>query len=222
MSSGSSAYPDGGQAGPGDVRGHALGNLVLAGLMDVTGDVQAAVDEAARLLGATGRVVPATYERVVLAAETAGGAIEGQTAVMRSPSIRRVSLVPPAPAAAPAAVAAIAGADQVVLGPGSLYTSVLAAAAVPGVATALRCTAARRVYVANLRPQAAETEGYDVSDHVAALLAHGVPVDVVLCDTSGIDLGAVPVPVVDVSLARANGLAHDADQLAEALADLLG
>lgn len=207
---------------PGDCRGHALGNLVLAGLMEVTGDVQAAVDEAARLLGAVGRVVPATYTPVVLAAETAGGAVEGQTAVMRTAAIRRVSLVPPDPEPAPAALAAIAVADQVVLGPGSLYTSVLAAASVPGVAAAIRDTSARRVYVANLRPQAAETEGYDVGDHVAALEAHGIPVDVVLCDTSAMALGAPGVPVVDRPLARANGLAHDVDKLAQALADLLG
>lgn len=207
--------------GPREVRGHALGNLVLAGLMDVTGDVQAAVDEAAALLGAVGRVVPATYASVVLAADTAEGAVEGQVAVMRSPHIRRVSLVPPDPPAAPAAVGAIEAADQVVLGPGSLYTSVLAAAAVPGVADALRRTAARRVYVANLRPQAAETEGYDVAAHVAALAAHGVPVDVVLCDTAGIALGQPGVRVVDVPLAKPNGLAHDADRLAEFLVDLL-
>lgn len=208
--------------GPGDCRGHALGNLVLAGLMEVTGDVQVAVDEVARLLGAVGRVVPATYTPVVLAAETAGGPVEGQTAVMGSVAIRRVSLLPPDPEASPAAVAAIAAADQVLLGPGSLYTSVLAAAAVPGVAAALRETGARRVYVANLRQQEAETEGYDVGDHVAALQAHGVPVDVVLCDTAGIALGSPGVPVVDRPLARPNGLAHDADRLAQALSDLLG
>lgn len=207
---------------PGAGRGHALGNLVLAGLMDVAGDVQAAVDEAARLLGAAGRVVPATYEPVVLAAETAAGAVEGQTAVMRSARIRRVSLVPPNAAAAPAAVAAIEAADLVVLGPGSLYTSVLAAAMVPGVADALQRTGARRVYVANLRPQAAETEGYDVGHHVAALGAHGIPVDVVVCDTAGIAGGVLDVPVVDTALARPNGMAHDPVRLAHALQPLLG
>ncbi len=215
----------GGPAGPGapdSQRGHALGNLVLAGLLAVTGDVQAALDEAAALLQAAGRVVPASAEAVVLGAEAACGAVEGQTAVMRTARIRRLTLRPADPPASPAAVAAIAGADQVVLGPGSLYTSVLAAATVPGVAAALRRTRARRVYVCNLRPQVAETEGYDVADHVAALAAHGVPVDVVLCDTSGIALGSPTVPVVDRPLAKANGLAHDAGQLAKALADLVG
>ena len=207
---------------PANRRGHALGNLVLAGLLAVTGDVQAAVDEAAALLQAAGRVVPVSYEPVVLAAESAGGAVEGQTAVMRTARIRRMTLRPADPPAAPAAVAAIAAADQVILGPGSLYTSVLAAAMVPGVAAALRATSARRVYVCNLRPQAAETEGYDVSDHVAALAAHGIPVDVVLCDTAGIGLGSPGVPVVQRPLAKASGLAHDPAQLAKALADLVG
>lgn len=213
---------DGASTADGDHRGHALGNLVLAGLLAVSGDLQVAVDEAAALLGAVGRVVPATDRPVVLVADAEGGQVAGQTAVMRTARIRRVSLEPAHPVASPEAVAAIERADQVVLGPGSLYTSVLAAAAVPAVAEALRATAAQRVYVANLRPQPAETAGYDVGDHVAALAAHGIPVDVVLCDTTAIALGQVTVPVVDRPLAKANGLAHDDGRLATALADLLG
>ena len=96
----------------------------------------------------------------------------------------------PADVSAPAeALEAIAHADQVVIGPGSLYTSVLAALAVPEMTEALAKTSARRVYVANLRPQRSETAGYDVARHLAALLDHGVIVDAVLCDTSGIALG---------------------------------
>jgi len=207
-----------------DLGGHALGNLVLTGLLAVTGDVQAAVDEAARLLGAVGRVVPATYEPVVLAAEAACGAVEGQSNVARTPKIRRLSLVPVDVAAASAAVAAIAAADQVVLGPGSLYTSVLAAASVVGISAALRGARAQRVYVANLRPQPGETEGYDVADHVAAMLAHGIEVDLVLYDGALIDLGTLPTGVraVDRPLAKPNGLAHDSRQLAQALVDLVG
>lgn len=206
-----------------DLGGHALGNLVLAGLLAVTGDVQAAVDEAGRLLRAAGRVVPATYQQVVLAAEAAGGAVKGQSNVARTPRIRRLSLVPADAAASPVAVAALERADQVVLGPGSLYTSVLAAAAVPGIRQAVVQTAATRVYVANLRPQPGETEGYDIADHIAALSAHGIEVDVVLCDSRGIALGPTAgVPVVDRPLAKAHGLAHDPDQLAKALVDLVG
>jgi len=205
-----------------DGRGHALGNLVLAGLLAATGDLQRAVDEAARLLGAVGRVVPVTDQTVVLVADTEDGPVAGQTAVMRTASIRRVAVEPASVTASATAIDAIGKADQVVLGPGSLYTSVLAAAVVPGVREALRSSRAQKVYVANLRPQAAETAGYDVADHVAALAAHGIAVDVVVCDTAGIALGALDVPVVDRPLARPNGLAHDPDRLASVLADLLG
>jgi uncharacterized cofD-like protein len=192
------------------------------GLLTATGDLEVGLDEAAKLLGAVGRVLPAAMEPVVLKAESDGGEIEGQTAVMRTRHIQRVSLVPADPKVLPDAVEAVASADQVVLGPGSLYTSVLAAATVPGIREALRTTPARRVYVANLRPQRGETEGYDVGEHVDALHAHGIDVDVVLADTSAIELGTVSAPIVVDALAKANGLAHDPVRLATALVDLVG
>jgi uncharacterized cofD-like protein len=205
-----------------ELTGHALGNLVIAGLMAAAGNVQAGLDEAARLLDARGRVVPAADEPVVLKASAGAGEVEGQTAVSDTPGILRVSLVPADVTAPVAARAALAAADQVVVGPGSLFTSVLAAVAVPGIASGIRDSPARTVYVANLRPQAAETEGYDVADHVAALAAHGVEVDVVVADTGAIGLGRLDVAVVEVPLAKANGLAHDPDRLASALAGLVG
>lgn len=205
-----------------ELAGHALGNLVLAGLVATTGDLQLALDEAARLLGAVGRVVPAALEPVVLKAVSPAGEVEGQTAVAGTGEIQRVSLVPSDPPASPAALEALSEADQVVIGPGSLFTSVLAAVAVPQIAAAIGDSRATKVYVANLRPQPAETEGYDVAAHVTALEAHGVLVDVVLADTSGIALGNVLVPVVRAHLARPNGLAHDRDKLANALAGLVG
>lgn len=205
-----------------ELAGHALGNLVVGGLLAAGGDVQAAVDEAARLLDAVGRVVPASYEPVVLKAEADGREIEGQSAIGRTEHIHRVSLVPDDPAAAAPAVAALRQADQVVLGPGSLYTSVLAAAVVPGIADALRRTSARRVYVANLRPQPGETGDYDVADHVAALEAHGVPVDVVVADPASIGLGDLEAPVVVEPLAGPGDGAHDPVRLASVLEGLVG
>jgi uncharacterized cofD-like protein len=205
-----------------ELTGHALGNLVIAGLMSAARDVQSGLDEAARLLGAEGRVVPAATEPVVLKASSAGGDIEGQTAVMDTAQIQQVSVIP-ADAVAPApALAALAGADQIVVGPGSLFTSVLAALAVPGIAEGIRTSPARTVYVANLRPQPAETGGYDVADHLAALLAHGIAVDVVVADCTSISLGRLGVPVVEGPLAKGNGLAHDPVRLASALAGLVG
>ena len=205
-----------------ELTGHALGNLILAELMAAAGDTQRALDEAARLLGADGRVVPAATEPVVLKASSDGGEIEGQTAVMDTTHIQRVSVIP-ADAQAPAAArTALAGADQIVIGPGSLFTSVLAAVAVPGIAEGIRTATARTVYVANLRPQPAETEGFDVADHVAALVAHGVEVDAVVADTTAIGLGRLGVEVAEGPLAKANGLAHDPVRLAAALARLVG
>ncbi len=205
-----------------ELAGHSLGNLILAGLMDSTGDPVEALDEACRLLGATGRVLPTTTEPVVLQARTDCGPVTGQVAVNGTDHIRAVSLVPVDPAAPVAAVEALAGADQIVLGPGSLFTSVLAAVAVPGIRDGINGASAQRVYVCNLRPQDPETAGFDVAMHVAALLAHGVEVDRVVCDSSGIAVGRPAVPVVDVALARPNGLAHDPSRLAETLVGLLG
>jgi len=206
----------------GELAGHALGNLVLAGLVEATGDLVAGVDEAAKLLGAVGRVLPATTETVVLKADAGGGEVAGQVAVAAAGRIRRVSLVPGDSSPPPQAVAALEAADQIVIGPGSLYTSLLAAVAVGGITQALAATSAPKVYVCNLRPQIPETEGYDVAAHVVALRQHGVEVDVVLVDSrSPLVLGAVDRPVVDRPLAGPNGLVHDPARLAEALSDLL-
>ncbi len=205
-----------------DLAGHALGNLVIAGLSASAGDLQAGLDEAARLLGCTGRVVPAATEPVVLKAEADSGSVEGQTAVGGTSQIRHVSLVPADPPAPQEALDALARADQVIIGPGSLFTSVLAAVAVPAIAAAIGTSPGRTVYVANLHAQPAETEGYDVADHVSALTEHGVKIDVVLADTASIALGDLTVPVVRAQLAKANGRAHDRHRLAAALAGLVG
>jgi uncharacterized cofD-like protein len=207
-----------------ELAGHALGNLLIAALAETTGSLQAALDEAGRLLRCTGTVVPASIERVELWADTDSGTVRGQTAVQRTSGIRRVSIVPGDVAAPAVALDAIADADQVVIGPGSLYTSVLAALAVPEITEAIAKTGARRIYVANLRPQRSETTGYDVGRHLDALTDHGVIVDTVLYDTSGIDLGdthAFGPGFVRAELAKANGLAHDPGKLADALAGLV-
>ncbi|MEI7859916.1 MAG: gluconeogenesis factor YvcK family protein [Acidimicrobiales bacterium] len=205
-----------------ELAGHSLGNLILAGLMAASPDPVVALDEACRLLGVTGRVLPSTTEPVVLKAEAEGRSVTGQVAVNATDRIQQVSLVPADPSAPDAAVQALAEADQIVLGPGSLYTSVLAAAVVPGIREGIRRSPATKVYVCNLRPQDAETAHYDVAMHVEALLAHGVSVDQVVCDSSAIDVGSVPVPVVDVPMARPNGLAHDPSRLAATLSHLIG
>lgn len=213
----------------GELTGHAFGNLVIAGLTQVLDDFSGALAEAGRLLGAVGRVVPATIQPVVLkgvleAPGDAGGgrSVEGQVAVGNVGGITGVSLVPPDPEPPAEALAALAAADQVVIGPGSLFTSVLAVVAVPALRDALAATAARTVYVCNLGPQVPETTGYDVAAHVRALLAHGVEPDVVLCHPGALPRGELGVECVERPVADAAGTAHDPVKLAAALADLVG
>jgi uncharacterized cofD-like protein len=141
--------------------------------------------------------------------------------------IRRVELVPGDAPAHPDAVAAIGAADQVVLAPGSLYTSLLPVLGVTGVRAAVTATAAQVVQVCNLRTQPPETTGLDAADHLRAVLDHGARVDVFLYEEGGglpVDRarieswGVRPAPG---HVARPSGLAHDPARLAPALADLL-
>jgi uncharacterized cofD-like protein len=216
----------------GDLEGHALGNLVLVGLTETTGDFTAALDAAGRLLGIVGRVLPATTEPVVLKAEigepNAGSReIEGQVAIENSRDIRRVDLVPADVAAPAAALDALARADQVVLAPGSLYTSLLPVLCVQGVRDAITASSGRVVQVANLRQQLPETAGLDGTDHLRAVLAHGARVDTFLYADDGTlavspdAVRALGVEAVSARLARSHGLAHDPERLASALQALL-
>ena len=212
----------------GDLGGHALGNLVIVGLAETLGDFTAALEEAGRLVGAVGRVLPATSEPVVLKADVEGGAVEGQVAVASSPGrIRRVGLVPDDADALPEAIAAIAAADQVVLAPGSLYTSLMSVLCVRELREAVAGAQGQVVQVANLRPEAPETAGLDATDHLRAVVEHGGRVDAFVYQREGVlaaddttirELGVEPVAV---DVAGANGLVHDQRKLATALQALL-
>jgi uncharacterized cofD-like protein len=206
----------------GELAGHALGNLILAGLVEATGDLVSGVHEAADLLGAEGEVLPATVERVVLKAEADSGQVAGQVAVSRAGNIQSVSLVPGDARPPQLAIDRILTADQIVIGPGSLFTSVLAAAAVGDIANAVACSTGQRVYVCNLRPQPPETAGFDVAAHLDALSRHNVCVDVVVCDTSqGMALGDLGISALDLPLTEGNAHVHSPVRLAHALASLL-
>jgi len=168
-----------GQAGVVDapdagLAGHALGNLLLAAMCAVEdGDFEEAVREMNRVLAVRGQVVPATATPLVLKARLADGSeLEGQSVITRTAGVERVWISPADVHAAEDAVHAIAEADLVVLGPGSLFTSVLPALLVPGIREALAITGAQRVYVCNVATQAGETSGFDLADHVAALERH--------------------------------------------------
>jgi uncharacterized cofD-like protein len=207
----------------GELEGHALGNVLIAGLASATGDFGAALAEAGRLLKTVGDVFPATVGPVVLKAEAAGETVEGQVRVSEVGRISAISLVPPDAHPPPAAIEAIERADQVVIGPGSLFTSVLAVAVVPAIREALRTTRAQKVYVCNLRPQVPETASYGAADHLEALLAHGVEPDVALMDAGGLVGQPVDSTVrwVEAKVAGDDGLAHDPAKLAQALLELL-
>lgn len=158
----------------GELDGHSLGNLLVAAVEDLHGgDVIAALDEIAELLEVRGRVVPCTTTPVWLHAEAEGGdLVEGQVAVAGTPRVERVWLEPADAPGAPAALEAIAAADLVVLGPGSLYTSLLPNLLVADVADAIRAAAVPVVLVANLREQPGETEGMTLPAHLDALAQH--------------------------------------------------
>jgi len=206
----------------GSLAGHAMGNLLLAGLIEKTGDLTAALREAGVLLGTVGRVLPATTIPTELRAVLRQGSMVGQAAIGQSESVLEVSIQPETAQPPKQALRALAEADQIVIGPGSLYTSVLAAAVVPSVAEAISTSKATSVFVCNLEAHAPETSGYSVADHVDALARHAVVPDVVLCDTAGsMVLGDVEMAVIDVDLRGSNGLVHEPGKLARALEALV-
>lgn len=157
-----------------DVAGHSLGNLILAALTEVSGSFQDAIDMLGRLLGARGRVVPAAPVGLVLEADVDGAVVSGQVAISKSRGrIEGIRVKPGDATATPRALDAIAGADQIVVGPGSLFTSVIAGLRVPGIAEAVNAAPGRLVYVCNLITQDGETLGMKGADHVAALVEVG-------------------------------------------------
>ena len=217
----------------GDLDGHALGNLVIVGLAEVLGDFGRALEEAGRLLDCAGRVLPATTDPVVLTAEAGDGAdaehpVEGQVAVSNSMDrIRRVHIVPEDAKAHPDVTSAIEMADQVILAPGSLFTSLAPVLCVPAIREALAATRGRIIHVCNLQPQVPETLGLDATDHLRAVLDHGARVDTFLYQLGG-DLAADEVAIrgwnvepVAVEVAGPNGHVHDPGALAKALEGLL-
>ncbi|HEY8216706.1 MAG TPA: uridine diphosphate-N-acetylglucosamine-binding protein YvcK [Acidimicrobiia bacterium] len=218
-----------------ELAGHALGNLVLVGLAETLGDLGTALEEAARLLGASARIRPATTEHVVLKAQVdsdgvAPEEVRGQVAVMHHHGrIRRIELVPNDAAADPVAVDAIRDADQIVLAPGSLFTSLLPVLVVPEIRRAVAEARAQVVQVGNLAPQIPETEGLDGVDHLRAVLDHGARVDMLLvppAETARLAVDDVAVHQCGVRAIRADvaepgAHGHDPARLAQALDDLL-
>ena len=231
----------------GDLHGHSFGNLFMAALAEVTGDFELAVQESTRVLKVRGRVLPSTLEDVMLHAQLEGGdRVSGESTITAADRLpRRVWLTPEAPRALPQALAAVMRADLVVLGPGSLYTSVIPNLLIPEVRDALKATRAQIVYVCNVMTEPGETGGYTAGDHLDALRRHGMRgvIDVVIVNGSLISaemvasyrrMGSQPVVMDDQRIrglgvrvvnepvaAESEVIRHDSEALALSLLRLL-
>jgi len=168
-----------------DLDGHSFGNLYLTAMTAITGSFEAALGESSRVLAVRGQVMPSTLMQVTLAAEVLSpepAQANGRSRAMQvygesnighaNGRIQRVYLQPEDAPAYPKAIRAILDADLIVIGPGSLYTSVLPNLLVPDLRAAIQSASAVKVYVCNVATQSGETAGYDVMDHVDALTNH--------------------------------------------------
>jgi uncharacterized cofD-like protein len=154
--------------------GHSFGNLFLTALTNVTGDFPRAVQVSAQVLAIRGRIYPSTAQNVTLEAELADGKIvKGETNISRSRKrIERVRLVPRRVRPLPEVLAALRGANLILIGPGSLYTSILPNLLVEEVSEVIANSRAKRVYIANVMTQPGETQNYSVADHVRTIYEH--------------------------------------------------
>ena len=235
----------------GSLAGQSFGNLILAALNGVTGSFEEAVAQMSHVLAITGRVIPVTSADVQLEAVFENGvSVVGESKIYACKKeqdcrIRCVRLIPERPAPLPAALEAIGEADLILLGPGSLYTSVIPNLLVDGVAEAIIRSGAPKIYVCNIMTQDGETEGYTAADHLEALMSHGGPglVDLCLANSAPVQSGlvekyrredAVPLAVdrerimamglelVERPVAAEDGnyARHDPDRLAQAILEI--
>ncbi|MBR2179332.1 MAG: YvcK family protein [Selenomonadaceae bacterium] len=195
--------------------GHSFGNLFIAAMNEVTGDMETALQESSKVLAVKGRVLPASKEYIRLDAIMEDGTVvEGESRIPEAhKKIRRVRLFPKKVPAVPSALEAIETADAIILGPGSLYTSIMPNLLVEGVAAALKKSKAIKIYICNVMTQPGETDNYTASMHAKAILDHagrGV-IDYVLVNSAPIreemcqELNAKPV-VVDEDRINALGM----------------
>ena len=157
----------------GGLEGHAVGNLMLTALAQITGDFPSAVEQLGAMMGLRGRVLPTTRENVRLRAELESGAVvEGETQIVGTGSRIKWLALTPSPKPLPEVLRALINADGIIVGPGSLYTSLLPNLLVEGVAATISGVDAVRIYVANLMTEPGETDGYTLDDHLHAIRAH--------------------------------------------------
>jgi uncharacterized cofD-like protein len=228
--------------------GHSLGNLLLAGMTSITGDFAKGVHELSRVLNVRGKVLPAANQSIILKAEMCDGSIvTGESKIPKiGKRIKRVFLTPENVQPLSETLQAIRKADLIVIGPGSLYTSVLPNLLVPGIADEVKKAQAKKVYICNVMTQPGETDDYTANDHVQALISHvgtGI-IDTVIVNDQQIDkqylekyekegakdvifdkveLQKLPYQIVAEQLLiyRENLLRHDAIKLSQLLLSLL-
>ncbi|MFC7371017.1 uridine diphosphate-N-acetylglucosamine-binding protein YvcK [Fictibacillus iocasae] len=154
--------------------GHSLGNLLLAAMHDITGDFLTGIRELSRVLNVRGQVLPAAKKSVMLSAVFEDGStIQGESKIpLENKKIDRVFLTPADMEPLRESVKAIQGADLIVIGPGSLYTSILPNLLVKGIADAIKAASVPRVYICNVMTQPGETTGYSAAGHIQALIDH--------------------------------------------------
>ena len=223
--------------------GHALGNLLITAMTDITGSFEEGVAESGRVLAIRGKVVPATLHDVRLVADimlpdgSSEVQVKGESKIPKTAGrIRRVWLEPNNPLAYPLAVKAILNAELVLVGPGSLYTSVLPNLLVPDLADALRVTRALKFYICNVASQPGETDGYTCGDHVRNIEKHmGMRLFDIVISNNWYD-GHLPAPIEFVRtepgldeeytvystdlIDREHIWRHDPQKLAQAVMDL--
>ena len=235
----------------GSLKGQSFGNLFLAALNGICGSFDEAVSRMSEVLAITGTVLPVTNSSVQLEAELENGAkVLGESKIFYCKKredcrIKCVRLLPEHPPALDPAIEAIRDADMILLGPGSLYTSIIPNLLVSGIAEAIAAADALKIYVANVMTQDGETEGYTCADHIRAIFQHSVPglfhlclvnsanipqsvltsyakegaealrVDQAACTKLGVELVSRPVSLVRDGLVR-----HDPELLAAALLEL--
>ena len=157
-----------------DLGGHSFGNIFITALTHVSGDFPKAINESSKVLAISGRVLPVTLDNVMLKAQMKDGKqVEGESKITEAGGvIEKLTIVPPDVKPYPEAVEAINSADVVVIGPGSLYTSIIPNLMVPGIKEALMNTKTVKIYICNIMTQHGETDNYTVSDHVDAIFSH--------------------------------------------------
>ncbi len=221
--------------------GHSLGNLFITALAEITGSFEGAVAESGRVLAVQGRVLPSSLHDVRLVADVQlpemrdEVLVKGESEIPKTAGrVRRVWLEPSNPLAYPPAVQAILNADLVIIGPGSLYTSILPNLLVPDLAEALRHTRAQKFFVSNVATQPGETDGYSCGDHVRTVEKHfgSRLFDVVICNNNYSHDQEVEWVRLDEDLdqeysiyctdivSKDNPRRHDSEKLATAIMDL--